>query len=220
MLIVIEGLDASGKATQARLLAERLDAQLFSFHRYDTPVGGAIKAHLHNEWQARVDPRGGIIDAVSQYDALAFQGLALMDKCLAAVEIRRLISRDQVVVCDRYWQSAYAYGGADGLDKEMLVAMHAVLPQGDLNLLLDVPLDMTIERQVARGLPRDRYEQDVQKLHQVRENYHELWDSPRSHPENSASAPRRWEKVDGSLSVLAVSKYINALVAQMQEELR
>jgi L-alanine-DL-glutamate epimerase-like enolase superfamily enzyme len=52
MIIALEGIDASGKATQSKLLAEKLRGTRFAFPDYETPAGEAILGHLKKEWIA------------------------------------------------------------------------------------------------------------------------------------------------------------------------
>ncbi len=182
MLIVCEGVDAAGKATQSRALAQRLDAALFSFPRYGTPVGKAIKRHLHGEIQLcevrhLLDPggqTGRTQHREALEDALVFQSLNLLDKSDAASEIRRLLLNGQHVVCDRWIPSSRCYGAADGLDPAWLERMHASLPQADLNIFLDITPEEALRR---RPEARDRYERDRDKQAAVREQYKQLWAS-------------------------------------------
>ena len=95
-----------------------------------------------------------------------------MDKMDAAVEIRHHLDRGTVVVCDRWWQSAYAFGASDGLDPDWLVRVHASLPSAWLNVFIDVPPEEALRR---RPEARDRYERDREKQKIVRANYESLW---------------------------------------------
>ena len=197
MFIVIEGADAVGKNTQTHRLVDRLkknlpppsevfgskpmEIQLISFPRYITPVGQAILRHLKGEtalMQIQLPKEYGKIDFTIPYrstdDALAFQALMLFDKYQAASAIKSHLDHGGIVVSDRYWPSACAYGGAEGFDEETLFEIHAMLPKPDLAILLD--LDPTIAA-ARRGAPRDRNERDQEKMKAVRERYRKLWQS-------------------------------------------
>jgi|HubBroStandDraft_6_1064221.scaffolds.fasta_scaffold315185_2 dTMP kinase len=187
-LVCVDGLDASGKQTQTRKLLERFDsigvkAVLYSFPRYTTTVGKAILRHLKGSISMReehsIDSSDIRIDGDTVYrtaseDALAFQGLCLMDKADAAVEIEQHLDSGTVVICDRWWQSAFAFGAADGLDPDWLVRVHGMLPEAWLNIFIDVPLEEALRR---RPEARDRYERDREKQKVVRANYEKLWTS-------------------------------------------
>jgi hypothetical protein len=55
-LIVIEGIDASGKATLTAALAKALGATTLAFPVYESPTGQALRAHLREEWSAAKAP--------------------------------------------------------------------------------------------------------------------------------------------------------------------
>ena len=207
--IVIEGADGVGKQTQCELLRKRLidegdEAKVFSFHRYDTLLGKICKAHLVGNLvlaktegiavtremvdlaprrQALIHP----IKASGTADAMMFQCLASADKYEGAVEILEFIESGGVAICDRWWQSSYAYGKADGLDGEWLTRLHACLPKADVNLLIELPYEVV--RTVRKPIPDDHYEADVGKQQEVRRQYERLWDSQTHH---------QWRLIDGT----------------------
>lgn len=179
-LLVLEGLDAAGKATNAKKLAARFDgmgmtAVVYSFPRYATTVGKAILRHLKGEielMEEETDAESSRSHNCAPEDALAFQALCLADKMDAAGEIVHHMGLGHIVICDRWWQSAYAFGAADGLDPGWLVSIHSQLPQPWLNIFIDVPPEEALKR---RPEARDRYERDRAKQVKVRANYELLW---------------------------------------------
>ncbi len=220
MLICIEGTDSSGKATQTKLLTDRLTARLtdrlqpsvlYSFHRYATPLGALIKRHLLNRVALRekhsidsADIRidGDTVYRVAPEDPMMFQCLATIDKYDAANDIRSALATGVHVVCDRYLQSAVAYGMADGLDETWLRRIQSSLPQPDLNIFIDVSEEEALRR---RPDMRDRYERDREKQKRVREIYQQLW---------KTGGPGRWITVDGAGSVEEVHAAIWLAVEQ------
>lgn len=204
----MEGLDAAGKNTQSKRLANELRklgclVSLHSFPRYETDVGKAIQRHLHGETSLVVVKRqdsehgdgcpsgeGFPCDChllTSTDDPLAFQSWMLADKCDASLEIRSDLNRGGFVVCDRWVASALAYGTSDGLDHGWLERIHSVLPPADVTFFLKVPENIAFER---RPKLRDRYERDRAKQQIVARNYDEL---ARTRP--------GWFLIDGSRSV-------------------
>lgn len=212
MHVVIEGCDAVGKNTQAKLLAERLQpSALFSFHRYDTPLGALIKAHLVGKVRLDVWHESGMLYSSpicswerANEDPLMFQCLATIDKYDAANDIRAAQADGKHIICDRYTQSALAYGLADGLDEAWLRRIQSSLPVPDLNLFIDVSEEEALRR---RPQLRDRYEKDREKQRKVRGIYRSVW---------STGGPGRWETIDGHGSVEEVHEAIMRAVVRTQ----
>lgn len=198
MFIVLEGPDAVGKNTQKerlQLKLERLGREVvaFSFPRYKTVLGAAIERHLHKEIY--------VADAVRDLshgaeDPMIFQCMMVVDKYDAAPAIEHALSRGAVVIADRWWQSAYCYGAADGLPKEWLLSAHKRLPQADLNVWINIPPEEAFKR---RPKARDRYEEDRTKQAAVRDHYNDLWgalDDPLG-----TFRGGRWHVVDGMQTI-------------------
>lgn len=184
MLIVIEGIDASGKNTQTRLLAKNLpNATRMSFPNYESPSGKLILANL----------KEGV------KDPLVHQALMLYNKCATLGTIGNMLTLGISVVLDRYWQSAYAYGAAEGMDKQEMIDIHRCMPQAKANIFLDIPVSLVKER---RPNARDKNETDLVKLNAARENYLELWDKM------SRESEEYWAVVDGTASIAQVTQEI------------
>jgi dTMP kinase len=193
LIIAIEGLDASGKATQAAALAEKLQpSTIISFPRYGGPFGAAILAHLKEEIVLcqRNKETGAL--SISPEDAVAFQALMTMDKYDAASEIRSIDRRGHYVILDRYWPSACCYGADDGLDFSSMLRINSRLPPADLYVLLDISVDKTAAR---RPEARDRYERDKEKLARIRNRYLYMWDLQSRG--NEANIKSKWVVLNG-----------------------
>ena len=218
MLIAIEGTDAAGKNTMAKLLVERLvrlgrKAVMYSVPRYETEIGKAIKRHLMNDimvaYEHSIDSSDHKIDGMIVHrrapeDAMVFQTLMTVDKYDAAPEIEAHLYEGTFVVCDRWIPSAVAFGMADGLPEAWLWRIQRHLPQADLNIFLRVSEEEALRR---RPQLRDRYEKDREKQAVVRANYEHIWDQPDLRP----NVP--WVTVDANgPSVEAVHAAIWAMV--------
>lgn len=194
MLIDIEGIDGSGKATQARRLCDRLvqtgiSASLISFPRYEqTLFGRAIGEFLNG--------RFGTLEQVHPFlVSLLFAG----DRFESKSVLLDTLASSQVVVLDRYVPSNVAHQAAkiDGperadLARRILEIEYRVygLPTPDLVILLDLPVE-TARQLIARKAERsytaraaDLQEADAAYLERVRNLYVEL----------SASDPK-WQVV-------------------------
>jgi dTMP kinase len=177
MFIVIEGIDLIGKTTQHELLVEYLGRRgrlvsSYSFPSRDSPTGEAIRDHLRGDVALTIQDDTLGLSNVSPHDALAFQCLQVVDKYAAAPEIARALSVGRTVVACRWWQSAYAYGCAAGLDEDWVWRTVGCLPRADVNILLD--LDPTRVRRRPGSSP-DRLEADLTLQARVRAKYLHVW---------------------------------------------
>lgn len=157
-LIALEGLDQSGKQTQAELLRDALTAagcacRMLSFPDYTTAIGTELHRALHGE---------------RDYAADVMQLLYVTNRYELRTRIEEWLARQVVVLCDRYVASSIAYGEAQGLDRAWLAEIQRFLPAADLTILLDIPPDVAVARKAAG---RDRYERDLALLARVRDSY-------------------------------------------------
>jgi len=158
MLIAFEGLDQSGKETQARQLRARLEkdgrkVHAASFPDYETPIGQEIAKALRGEREFTPD---------------VMQLLYIANRFEYKPRFDRWLAEGGVVVCDRYLASSIAYGEAQGLDAAWLEQIQRLLPRPSLTLLLDIAPETAVSR---KRTGRDRYERDVPLLGRVRESY-------------------------------------------------
>lgn len=158
MLIAFEGLDQSGKQTQARHLRTRLEQEgmkvkLISFPDYETSIGQEIAHALAGERHYGPD----VMQLL--YIANRFEYKPRLDLWLASGDI---------VVCDRYRSSSVAYGEAQGLDPAWLDETQRHLPPATLTVYLDIAPETGVTRKQSG---RDRYERDLALLGRVRQSY-------------------------------------------------
>jgi dTMP kinase len=159
LLIAFEGLDQSGKQTQAETLGDALAARgrgsrLVSFPDYQTPIGAEIGRALHGE---------------RDYAADVMQLLYVANRHERKPAMEAWLAEGLVVVCDRYRASSVAYGEAQGLDVAWLETIQQGLREPDLTILLDIRPEIAAGRKSAG---RDKYERDMALLGRVRESYH------------------------------------------------
>jgi dTMP kinase len=213
MLVCLEGLDASGKHTQASRLSARLQCRLLAFPTYDreaaSQAGNIITDRLHGQWKAQwmvaAEPR--VSDQATLLDAFVFQCLMSVNKYEMAPTIRAIVDYGGNVVLDRYWQSAYAYGAADGIDKGWLLQVHKQLPQPDLNILLDIDYETSLERRPDRRVRYEKMGKDF--FDQLQQNYLDLWWRVAS----EKKLPGRWHVIDGKKSAADVEAEIWTLAS-------
>jgi dTMP kinase len=169
-LIVLEGMDAAGKATQAKLLLKRLrsagrKAELISFPRYGSFFGKMIKAYLDGKLMGKADPASVAL-------------LYALDRADAAPEIEAALRRGRIVVADRYSASNLAYQTArvNGRKEQecffnWLEQIEGGLPKPDASFFLDVPIGVSQRLMHGRKRKRDEYEKNVAFLRKVRAIY-------------------------------------------------
>ena len=164
LLIVFEGIDGSGKSTQARLLADRLRREglpvLLTSEPSDGPVGVVIKSSgarlaLVEEMRLFMEDRR---DHVKRTIGPALQG-------------------GTIVICDRYVYSSAAYQGARGLDPAGIIAENfAFAPRPDITFLLEIPVEAGLDRIKsgrAAGFSAFEVKEELEKVARV---YHEIGD--------------------------------------------
>jgi dTMP kinase len=158
MLIAFEGLDQSGKETQARYLRARLEQEghkvrAASFPDYETPIGIELRKALAGE---------------REFSPEVMQLLYVANRFEYKPRLESWLGAGDVVVCDRYRASSVAYGESQGLDAAWLEDIQRFLPAADVTVLLDIAPETAVARK-ATG--RDRYERDLGLLARVRESY-------------------------------------------------
>ena len=166
LFVTFEGPEGAGKSTQIRLLAERLKcegmAHLLTREPGGTDIGGKL--------------RELVLDARSRMSAMTeFLIYSASRAQLVGEVVRPALERGEVLVCDRYVDSSYAYQGyGRGLDMAQLRAVSEAATGGltpDLTVLLDIDPDLGLRR-AARVAEPDRIEQAGLEFHaRVREGF-------------------------------------------------
>lgn len=189
VLIVLEGGDQAGKATQARMLADALaraglGVETLEFPDYATPIGRQIEGLL----KGPAEPGGGggaLSPPPPPQPPQVLHLLLAANRWEALPRIRAALKSGRAVVVDRYYHSNIVYGTAAGLDRRWLEGLDDGLPRPDLVIVLDIPPAESFRRKAAG---RDRFESDMGLLKRVRFLYlHE-----------AVGDRRHWAAVDAS----------------------
>lgn len=160
-LIVIEGIDGSGKSTQIKLLKDyltqrRYRCEFLHFPQTDAPFfGELISRFLRGEF--------GTLDKVDPWlVAMLYAG----DRKDASNLIRGWLENGNLVLLDRYTYSNIAYQCAKLEKKEDQEALmkwildlefdHFAIPRPDLNIFLDVPFSFTEKKLSSSRSGNDR----------------------------------------------------------------
>jgi dTMP kinase len=195
MLIVFEGLDQSGKQTQAEMLRDRLKqegrkARVVSFPDYGTSIGEEIARALQGE---------------RDYDPEVMQLLYVANRYERRSDLQRWIDGGIIVVCDRYVASSVAYGEAQGLDPRWLTDVQKFLPSAALTILLDIAPATAVQR---KAVDRDRYERDLAMQSRVRDSY------------RRQAAAGGWVVIDGERAKAAIAEDVFGAVEPLVRSVR
>lgn len=196
--ISFEGIEGSGKTTQIKLLASRLESLgydvLITREPGGCPIADQIRRILLDPDNDNLDPKAELL----LYAAARAQHVA--EIILPALE------QNRIVLCDRYCDATLAYQGyARGLDLQLVQQLNilaAGMCRPHLTLLLDMQPEHGIERARDRnaanqGPDEGRFEQETLAFHnKVRQGYLKL----------AEEEPRRIKIVDadGTLEEIAM----------------
>ena len=154
MFITFEGIDGSGKSTQSRLLAGKLEAEGRTVVLTREP-GGSPGAEDIRRLLVEGEP-----DRWSAETEILLFTAARRDHLER--RIAPALKDGQVVVCDRFADSTRVYQGATrGENRAMVDSLHAQMigTEPDLTLIIDMDPDTALERGLARDSGEDRFEE-------------------------------------------------------------
>ena len=192
-----EGIDGSGKSTQARLLAEALSA-LGTEVRLTREPGGSPGAEEIRRLVLEGEP-----DRWSPETELLLFTAARRDHLEKT--IRPALARGEVVITDRFADSSRMYQGISRGDLAATVdALHALMigVEPDLTILIDIDPEVGLSRAVARKGPEQRFEEmglDLQR--RMRAGFLAL----------AAATPARFRVIDGARDAQAVAADVLAV---------
>lgn len=195
LLITFEGVDGSGKSTQAALFAGRLEQEGVPLLALRDPGANAIseriRALLLDRALAEMSPWSELL----LYEAARAQ--------MTGQQIIPALAEGRMVVCDRYYDSTTAYQGyGRQLDLELVRQANRIGSCGlvpDVTFLIDVEMEVVRRRLSARASAADRMEAagfDFQD--RVRQGYLQL----------AAAAPERVYLIPGNRPIEQIQSHI------------
>lgn len=175
-LIVIDGVDGTGKHTQTLLLKENLQnlgykVKMISFPQYGKKSAGLVEEYLSGQY--------GNANEVTAYQASIFYAVDRFD---ASIDMKKWLQKGYIIICDRYASSNMGHQASKIKDKK--AKEHFLnwlfdlefdifkIPYPDINILLD--LDIHISQKLAQENKsgkftnnikgKDIHEKDIQHL--------------------------------------------------------
>ncbi|KYC46073.1 MAG: putative thymidylate kinase [Candidatus Methanofastidiosum methylothiophilum] len=158
--IVFEGIDASGKETQAKLLSSFLSNKGFEVmltHEpiYDEPIGKVIKSNLEKK-----------ISLASQTVAMLYAA----DRHEHYQKIKKALAEGKIVISDRYKYSNMAYQGANGVDPKWIQEIEKYSLDPDIIFYIRVRPESAMKRRKEKDL----YEENIDFQKKVFDIYESL----------------------------------------------
>ena len=192
MFITLEGPEGSGKSTQIKRLAKRLESMGFPVittrEPGGTPIGDQIRQVLVRMENKELHPRTEILLFLAARAQLVEQ------------LIKPALQDGKIILCDRYGDSTLAYQGyGHGLDLEQLRQMLDFATdhlKPDLTILMDLD--------VKTGLMRKKAEDEWNRLDAYEVLFHER--VRQGYLELANEEPERWRIVDASQGIDAVQE--------------
>ncbi|MFY9210044.1 MAG: dTMP kinase [Aestuariivita sp.] len=198
LFITFEGIDGSGKSTQARLLADDLRSSGHDVILTREP-GGSPGAE-----EIRALVLEGATDRWSPETEILLFTAARRDH-LERV-INPALARGQIVICDRFADSTRMYQGLSRGDlRAMVDQLHRLMiaKEPDLTLLIDMEPGLGLDRALSRKGSEERFEEfgeDLQK--RMRAGFLDL----------AAEFPERFRVIDGAREIEAVARDVRDIV--------
>lgn len=169
--IVFEGIDGSGKSTQIKQISKRLKAIDYKVYSTFEPTDGPIGSLIRQMLSGKIPTDQRTIASLFAADRTDH----LVNKVSG---IRHKIDQGEIILCDRYYFSSYAYH-AQYIDMEWVIhanSLNAEILRPDVTIFIDVDPDICLERIKNSRSNFEMYEKlDVMK--KVRANYFKAFDA-------------------------------------------
>lgn len=167
MFIVFEGIDGTGKSTQARRLATHFQNQGHTVLLSREPTDGPWGTLLRNSAET------GRLSAAQELETFLKDRRQHVEEKIAPA-----LAAGHIVILDRYYFSTMAYQGIRGFDPlEIRAKNEAFAPIPDLLLIMDLDVETSIQRIGSRGDAINEFEQK-NSLERCREIFLSLSEEP------------------------------------------
>jgi len=204
-LITFEGIDYSGKTTQAKKLFNYLKRKGHKAILLREPGGEKISENIR---QVLLSSRNTGMNPLAElllYEAARAQ--------LVSKIILPALRQGKLVICDRFYDSSLAYQGyGRGLDKKMVDYLNRVSGlKPDLTILIDIPIKVFTIRMRQNNKKKDRIEKEkIDFYKRVREGYFKI----------AGKEKKRFKVIDGGGKIEEVWKEIKGVTDIFLEDWR
>jgi dTMP kinase len=185
--IVFEGITGSGKKTQISLLAEKLQnagerVVKIGFPNYETQI-------------ARLTRR------IMEADPHTLSLLFAADRSLYQERINSLLRAGEVVLCDRYSYSNFAYMAVKGLELSWLMELEKNILKPNMVFLIDVPVSVSFSRVQQLKIEDFTKKEILSRIERERENMEKIRNIYLDLAANNPDKETKWFVIDGSQSI-------------------
>ena len=156
MLVVIEGIDMSGKSTQTKMLKERLIETGGTVETFHFPTKLIFGKEIYRHYNGEVS-----------YTQEELELLHTIDKMSCQAYIEHCLSGNDFLLLDRYKLSQFVYAISQGVDEEWAKALISRMIEPDIGFLLDLPMEEAMRRKEMK----DKNESNYELLKKTRRNY-------------------------------------------------
>jgi dTMP kinase len=207
MFITFEGLDFSGKSTQATILVEKLKKTNPVVHFLREPGGTKIAERIRD---ILLDKKNLELNDAAELLLFSAARAQLVKEVIVPA-----LQRGEIVVCDRYYDSTTAYQGyGRGIDLDAVKNINRLATGGtdpEITFFMDIPVDEIERRKHKAGMTFDRMESSGRAFYErVRTGYREI----------AKSESHRFVTLDGMSSVKEIARNIWALVEKKRTVIR
>ncbi len=204
MFITFEGIDYSGKSTQAKLLVERLKQQGDDVVFLREPGGTAVSEKIRTLLLDK-----SLLDMTDMAELFLFSAA----RCQVVQEvIRPALAEGKIVVCDRFYDSTTAYQGyGRGLDLEHIRLINKLATGGlvpELTFIVEIPVQEVLARRIRAGSSPDRMESSGDRFYQ---------NAVQGYRTIAEMEPQRCILLDGTQPVQHVHEKIWTIIQQRRD---
>jgi len=168
LFIAFEGIDGSGKSTQVKLLAKKLENEGHKVYTTCEPTDSPIGKMIRDIFSGRMEGDHRVIAGLFVADRL--------DHILNNTNgVLKMLDEGYTVITDRYYLSSYAYQ-SPYMDLDWVIkanSLSAGLLRPDLNIYIDISPEISIER-IKKGRTSIELYETLENLQNVHGKYLEV----------------------------------------------